>query len=94
MIQVTRKLVGAAMRLDTIDDAVNLQKWARQQPGLYATVSGRVDGTWLIEVGGTTAHSIVHISDSDEVDRWVVFDGEQFAILTDDEYAARGYAPQ
>ncbi|AEL19682.1 hypothetical protein SEA_EDUGATOR_26 [Mycobacterium phage Edugator] len=94
MIEVTRKLVGAAMRLDTIDDAVKLQKWAKLQPGLYATVSGRVDGTWLIEVGGTQAHSVVHVADVDDIDRWVVFDGEQFSILTDDEYAARGYAPQ
>lgn len=93
------------MKLDTLADTPALQLWAAKTAGIYATVAARADDdTILIEVGGTTAHSRQYIVDAPTegaeisdivIGRWVVFDGEQFdEFLTDEEFAAKGYAQQ
>lgn len=89
MIEITRQLTGLAKKIDGIVDVVDVLEWVLDRPGLYCSVSARTDNHWLIEVGGLEVQSI-----RVELGQWVVFDGDRFHALTDEEFEARGYKPE
>lgn len=89
MIEITRQLTGLAKKITTIADTIEVLEWARAQEGLYCTVAAQTGGTWLIEVGGVTVSSV-----QVELGQWVVFDGERFYALTQEEFDAKGYTSE
>lgn len=87
MIEITRQFTGLAKKIDAIADVLDILQWAIDQDGLYCTLAARPDGTWLIEVGGVEVSS-VYI----ELGQWVVFDGDRFSALSQQEFEDKGYA--
>lgn len=89
MIEITRQVTGLAKKIEQVADVVDVLQWVIDRPGLYCVVSAGTDNNWLIEVGGLEVQSI-----RVELGQWVVFDGDRFSALTDEEFAAKGYAPE
>jgi hypothetical protein len=87
MIEITRQVVGMAKKIDGFADVVDVLTWARDFEGLYCTVCARVDGSFFMEVGGEEIQSIPV-----ELGQWVVFDGDHFSALTQEEFEAKGYS--
>ena len=87
MIEVTRQLSGIAKKLDTLADAVEVVEWAQQQPGIAFTIAARADGTLLIQAEGESIATVYP-----ELGQWLVFDGEKFEALSQEDFDARGYA--
>jgi len=86
MIEITRQVSGLAKQINQVEDVVDVLKWVVDKPGLYCTISAGTDNKWLIEVGGLEVQSI-----RVELGQWVVFDGDRFLALSDDEFTDRGY---
>lgn len=86
MIEITRQVTGMAKKIDQISDVVDLLAWAHETPEVSCTVVARIDGSYAIELGGTLVDSVVTT-----VGYWVVFTGEQFYVLTDEEFEAKGF---
>lgn len=87
MIEITRQVVGMAKKIDGFADVVDVLSWAQDFEGLYCTVCARVDGSFFMEVGGIQISSVLV-----ELGQWVVFDGDHFAALSQEDFEARGYS--
>ena len=90
MIEITRQLSGIATKVETLSDAIDLVEWAQSQDSLYFTISGKVDGSLLLEAGGSETDTVTM-----ELGNWIVFDGQTFHVYQDDnEFVAAGYSVQ
>lgn len=89
MIEITRQVTGLAKKIEVIGDVVDVLEWVVDRPGLYCTVSAGTNNQWLIEVGGLQVQSV-----RVEIGQWVVFDGERFAALSDEDFSASGFTPE
>ena len=87
MIEITRQFTGLAKKINAISDVVEVLEWVIDHEGLYCTVSARCDNEWLIEVGGVEVASVTA-----NIGEWIVFDGDHFFALTDEDFTAKGYA--
>lgn len=75
MIEETVTVTVTRAVIADIAAARDLQDWCLDRGNLYCTISARVDGAWLIEIGGTTVdtHQI-------EIGDTVSWDGAQFSV--------------
>lgn len=87
MIEITRQMTGMAKKVQVIADTIDLLEWAHDHPDYSCTVVARVDGNYHIEMGGTNVDSVVC-----EMGNWVIFDGDRFSVLTQEEFDAKGYS--
>lgn len=61
----------------TLDDVIDLLRWAQGRDGLYATVSAQCDGPIYIEVGGTTVDTKqAKLGDT------IIWDGTRFEVIS------------
>jgi len=86
MIDITRQVTGIAKKLDSLADLTDILTWVLGQQNLYCTVAARMDNKLSIECGGVDVSSVYP-----EIGQWVVFDGERFSALSQEEFDARGY---
>ena len=86
MIDITRQVTGIAKKLEGVADVAEILTWVLQQQNLYCSVSAHMDNKLSIECGGLDIASVFP-----EIGQWVVFDGEKFSALTQEEFDARGY---
>lgn len=86
MIEITRQVSGLAKKIQEIGDVVDVLEWVVDRPGLYCSVVAGTNNEWLIEVGGLQVQSI-----RVALGQWVVFDGDRFWALSDEEFADRGF---
>lgn len=89
MIEITRQVTGLAKKIDTIGDAVEIVEWANEIEDIYCTVSARADGTLTIELGGVNVESVAV-----QLGQWLVFDGERFSALSQEQFEAKGYSSE
>ena len=87
MIEITRQVVGMAKKITGFADVVEVFTWTESIEGIYCTVSARADGSFFMEVGGVEVQSI-----QVDLGKWVVFDGDHFSALTQEEFEAKGYS--
>jgi hypothetical protein len=86
MIDITRQVTGIAKKLDTLADLADILTWIMGQQNLYCSVAAHMDNKLSIECGGVDLASVFP-----EIGQWLVFDGEKFSALTQEEFDARGY---
>ena len=89
MIEITRSVTGMAKKLENVSDIAELLEWAHDQEDIFCMVVARTDKTYTVEVGGTTIASAVT-----QLGNWVVFDGDRFSVLSQEEFEAKGYSEQ
>jgi hypothetical protein len=87
MIELTMQVTGIAKKLDSISDIADILSWVLDKDNLYCSVSSRLDGTLLVECGGTDVASVYP-----ELGKWIIFDGTKFLTLTQEEFNASGYS--
>jgi hypothetical protein len=87
MIELTMQVTGIAKKLDSIADIADILSWVLDKDNLYCSVSSRLDGTILVECGGTDVASVYP-----EIGNWIIFNGTKFLTLTQEEFDASGYS--
>lgn len=86
MIEITRQITGIAKRIAVIDDVVDVLKWGYALDGISVSVTATVDGQYVINCGGVTVDTV-----SVPLGSWVMFDGDRFAVLSDEQFAEQGF---
>jgi len=89
MIEITRSITGMAKKLENVSDIAELLEWAHDQDDIFCMVVARTDKVYTVELGGTIIDSVVA-----QLGNWVVYDGDRFHVLTQDEFEAKGYSEQ
>ena len=86
MIDITRQVTGIAKKLNSLADVAEILTWILGQQNLYCSVAAGMNNKLNIECGGLDIASVYP-----EIGQWLVFDGEKFSALTQEEFDARGY---
>lgn len=85
MQTVTQQISTIAKHIVTQEDAVEVLTWALTQPGIAFTLSARVDGSLFMQAEGVDVATVYP-----ELGQWLLFYGDRFEVLTDEQATARG----
>ena len=86
MEEFTQQVTCKKLFIDKIETAIGLITWTQEEPEMYASIAAKLDGTIEIQIGGISVNTKYP-----EVGKWVVFDGFNFHVLTQEEFDAKGY---
>lgn len=86
MLQITQQLTGFAKKINTLADANEIMEWARDADGMSFTVAAQAHGGIRMQFEGVSVATVYP-----EFGKWLVFNGIQAEVLTDEEYAEKGY---
>lgn len=67
-----------AVPIGTVDQALDLWKWASEQNTFSCTLTARLDGSEWIQVEGVTAATVTSVIGGD---RWIVYDSGEFKLF-------------
>ena len=86
MLQITQQLTGFAKKINTLADTNEIMEWARDADGMSFTVAAQAHGGIRMQFEGVSVATVYP-----EFGKWLVFNGIQAEVLTDEEYAEKGY---